>query len=108
MSGVPTISDNWILAIKLQLGEMGRVLDVAASPCNDISVAMCEHNRVFVWGRCLHYNFVVPTRTPFHCLHDAFAHLAWFSGMHQPLIVSSEEEMSITDHLRQAFDDGRN
>ena len=97
--------DNACTPVKLQVEEMGIVLDVAASPSGDISVAMCEHNRVFVWGRCLIQSIVVPTRTPFECLHDAFAHLADFGVMHQPLIVSSEEEMSITDNLRQAFDD---
>ncbi|XP_076674441.1 uncharacterized protein LOC143372273 [Andrena cerasifolii] len=98
-------TNNACTPVKLQVGEMRRVLDVAASPFSDISVAMCKHNRVFVWGQCLQYILVVPSPTAFECLHDPFAHFTLPSFMHQPLIVYSEEERGITDHLRHAFDD---
>lgn len=88
---------------------MGQVLDVAATPFDNISVAMCEYDQIFIWGLCLEQSLVVPTRTQFYNMHDAFAYSSFCTVMHQPLIVSDEEqemlEMSLTDHLRQAFDD---
>ena len=85
---------------------MGKILDVAATPFDDISVAMCEYNQIFIWGLCLEQSLVVPTRTHFDNLHDAFAYSSSCTVMHQPLIDSDEgQETSLTDHLRQAFDD---
>ena len=95
---------NSCTPVKLQMKKLGKVLDVAASPYNDISVALCQPNRVFAWGLCIDLCFP-PTRILYECLHDAFAHLARNRVMHQPLIVYSEEKRSITDNLRQAFDD---
>ncbi|XP_076669802.1 RCC1 and BTB domain-containing protein 1-like isoform X2 [Andrena cerasifolii] len=94
------------IPVKLEVEEMGKVLDVAATPFDDISVAMCECNQIFIWGLCLEQSLVVPRRSQFDNLHDAFAYASSYTVMHQPLIVSDEEqEMSLTDHLRQAFDD---
>ena len=93
------------IPVKLQGKEMGRVLDVAATPFDDISVAMCEYNQIFIWGLCLEQSLVVPTCTQFDNLHDAFAYFSSCTVMHQPLIVSDEgQEMNLMDHLRQAFD----
>ena len=98
--------DSVCFPVKLQVEEMGKVLDVAATPFDDISVAMSEYNQIYIWGLCLEQSLVVPTRTHFHNLHDAFAYSSSCAVMHQPLIDSDEgEEMSLKDHLRQAFDD---
>lgn len=85
---------------------MGRVLDVAASFCNDISIAMGEKNVIFVWGRCLEQSIRVPTYKPLKHLHDAFAFYSSRPVTHQPLIVYGEPtEASLIDCLWQAFND---
>ena len=92
--------------VKLGNHTMGRVLDVAASYCNDISVAMGEKNVVFVWGRCLEQRIKVPTYRPLKHLHDAFAFYSSRCVTHQPLIVYGEStEASLIDCLRNAFND---
>ncbi|XP_029051357.2 RCC1 and BTB domain-containing protein 1-like [Osmia bicornis bicornis] len=98
--------DRFARPVKLVKHEMGRVLDVAASYCNDISVAMGERNVVFVWGRCLGLRIRVPTYTPLKHLHDAFAFYSSRRVTHQPLIVVGEpKEASLIDWLWNAFND---
>ena len=85
---------------------MGRVLDIASSHYNHISVAMGEGNRIFMWGECLGQIITVPTLITVASLHDVFAHYASPSVMHQPLLLYGEEpDMSLTDYFRNAFDD---
>ncbi|XP_043798332.1 RCC1 and BTB domain-containing protein 1-like isoform X1 [Apis laboriosa] len=90
---------------KLEVPEMRRVLDIATSYYNCISIALCEGNRIFMWGQCLGQNVKVPTLTPLKCLYDVFAFYALPAVMHQPLIFHSDEESNLIDSLREAFDD---
>lgn len=91
---------------QLAVKEMGRVLDIASSHYNYISVAMGEGNRIFIWGECLGQIITVPTLVTEASLHDVFARYASPSVMHQPLVLYGEElEMSLTDCFRNAFDD---
>ncbi|KAK2577032.1 hypothetical protein KPH14_011991 [Odynerus spinipes] len=96
---------NACVPVKLSVPEMGRVSDVAALHYNHISVAIGEGHKVFMWGQCRGQSITVPTSTPLAHLHDALACYASPSVMHRPLVLYAEEEMSIVDCLRQAFDD---
>lgn len=84
---------------------MGRVSDVAAVHYNHISVAISQDGPVFMWGQCRGQSVPTPTPTPFTNLHEALASYATPSVMHTPLKLYSEEETSILDCLKQAFDD---
>lgn len=84
---------------------MGRVLDIAASHWNNISVAMGITYEIFVWGQCLGMSIIIPIATPLRRLHDAFACYASPSVMHQPLILNREEETNLMDSMKKAFDD---
>ncbi|KAK1124707.1 hypothetical protein K0M31_006071 [Melipona bicolor] len=91
---------------QLAVKEMGRVLDIASSHYNHISVAMGEGNRIFMWGECLGQIITVPILVTVASLHDVFARYASPSVMHQPLVLYGEEpDMSLTDYFRNAFDD---
>lgn len=91
--------------VQLEVPEMRRILDIATSYYNCISIALCEGNRIFMWGQCLGQNVKVPTLTPLKCLYDVFAFYALPAVMHQPLIFHSDEESNLIDSLREAFDD---
>ena len=85
---------------------MGRVLDVAVSFRNSISVAMGEKNVVYVWGYYLGQCIRVPKYTPLKHLHDPFAFYSPGRIMYQPLIVCEEPtEASVIDCLWNAFND---
>lgn len=91
---------------QLAAKEVGRVLDIASSHYNHISVAMGEGNRIFMWGECLGQIITAPTLINVASLHDVFARYASPSVMHQPLLLYGEEpDMSLTDYFRNAFDD---
>nr|XP_034175491.1 RCC1 and BTB domain-containing protein 1-like isoform X1 [Osmia lignaria] len=104
--GIANQHDSVSHPVELNAHEMGRVLDVAASYCNDISVAMGEQNEVFVWGRCLEKLIRVPTYRPLKHLHDAFAFYSSRCVTDQPLVVYGEPtEASLIDCLWNAFND---
>ncbi|XP_054004464.1 RCC1 and BTB domain-containing protein 1-like isoform X2 [Hylaeus anthracinus] len=98
---------DWNVSIptKLEVPEIGKVLDIATSSYNNISIAMAVNNRVFMWGQCLGQSIKIPTLTPQKCLHDALACYAWPSVMHQPLILSNEKRVNLIDCLKESFDD---
>ncbi|XP_060815883.1 uncharacterized protein LOC132907131 [Bombus pascuorum] len=102
--GLNTDSNVWTPR-KLQIPEMGRILDIATSHYHHISLAMCEGNRIFMWGQCLGQSIKVPILTPLKCLYDALAYYAFPPVMHQPLIFHNDEEANIANSLRNAFDD---
>lgn len=84
---------------------MGRVCDIAAVHCNHISAALVEGGKIFMWGHCRGQSVTTPTLTPLLYLHDVFACYATPSVMHEPLVLYGQDETSILDYLKQAFDD---
>ena len=84
---------------------MGRVTDIAAVHNNHISIAIGHDARVFMWGQCRGQSVTTPTPTPFANLHEVLAAYATPGVMHTPLILYYEEETSILDCLKYAFDD---
>ncbi|XP_076757246.1 uncharacterized protein LOC143427199 [Xylocopa sonorina] len=97
---------NSCIPNKLEIQKMGRVMDIATSYCNSISVAEGEDNQIFMWGQCLEQSIIVPTLTSLEYIHDVFACFASSSVMHEPLILRGEEEdLGVADSLREAFDD---
>ncbi|XP_043284859.1 RCC1 and BTB domain-containing protein 1-like isoform X3 [Venturia canescens] len=96
---------NSCVPVKLNVPEMGRISDVAAVHYNHISVAITHDGQVFMWGQCRGQSVPTPTPTPFTNLHEALASYATPSVMHTPLRLYSEEDTSILDCLKQAFDD---
>ncbi|TGZ51677.1 RCC1 and BTB domain-containing protein 1-like [Temnothorax longispinosus] len=85
--------------------EMGRVSDIAALHYNHISIAVAEGGRVYMWGHCRGQSITTPTATPFSNVHDALACYGSPSVMHKPLILHPNEESSILECLKTAFDD---
>ncbi|CAK9828726.1 RCC1 and BTB domain-containing protein 1 [Anthophora retusa] len=90
---------------KLEVPEMRKVIDIAATNSNQMSTAMDMGNRIYIWGRCRGLYIYVPTVTPLRCLHDAFACYGNPTVMHQPLILHDDDETNLTSSLRKAFDD---
>ncbi|XP_026670745.1 RCC1 and BTB domain-containing protein 1-like, partial [Ceratina calcarata] len=90
---------------KLEVPKMGRVYDIAACWCQDISVAMGEANRIFIWGYCLNKDIEVPTLTPLRCLHDSFAFYKSRINICHLLIVNDEKETNVMGGMEEAFDD---
>lgn len=91
---------------KVQATQLGRALDVACSHFCDISVAMGENNRIFIWGHCMENCLTVPTLVSVENFHVAFACFSTYRGMHQPLILRGEQQhLSLADCFRQALDD---
>lgn len=85
---------------------MRRVLDVATSHYNHISIAMAEGNRIFMWGECLGQSITFPVLTTLGSLHDVFARYASPRVMHQPLVLHDEEpDVNLIDCFREAFND---
>ncbi|CAL7941032.1 unnamed protein product [Xylocopa violacea] len=93
--GLNTDSNVWTPK-KLVAPEMERVLDVAASHYNHISVAMGKDNQIFIWGQCLGQSIKVPMLTQLRRVHDAFACFASPSVTHQPLVFHNDEETNLT------------
>ncbi|XP_012274821.1 RCC1 and BTB domain-containing protein 1 [Orussus abietinus] len=83
---------------------MGRISDIAALHYNHISVAVGQGGRVFMWGQCRGQSVTLPTPTLLLTLHDVLACYASPSVMHRPLLYA-EQEMSVLDSLREAFND---
>ncbi|CAK9798777.1 RCC1 and BTB domain-containing protein 1 [Anthophora quadrimaculata] len=90
---------------KLEVPEMRKVIDIAATNSNHMSTAMDVGNRIYIWGHCRGLYIYVPTVTPLRCLHDAFACYGNPTVMHQPLILHDDDETNLTSSLRKAFDD---
>ncbi|XP_074111220.1 RCC1 and BTB domain-containing protein 1 [Cotesia typhae] len=91
--------------VKLTIGDMGRVSDIAAIHCNHISAALAEGGKIYMWGQCRGQTVTTPTVTPLLHLHDVLACYSTPSVMHEPLVLYAEDETSILDCLKQAFDD---
>lgn len=91
--------------VKVTMTEMGRVSDIAAVHYNHISVAVGQGGCVYMWGQCRGQSVTWPTATRLSHPHDALAFYATPSVMHKPLFLNAEEETSILDCLKQAFDD---
>ncbi|XP_031850186.2 RCC1 and BTB domain-containing protein 1-like isoform X1 [Nomia melanderi] len=92
--------------VLLKIPNVDRVLDIAASCCNYISVAVGEHNDIFIWGLCLGQAILTPLLTSLKNVHDVFACYATTKVMHQPLILSDvKAEKDLMDCLKEAFDD---
>ncbi|KYN38601.1 RCC1 and BTB domain-containing protein 1 [Trachymyrmex septentrionalis] len=79
-------------------------VDIAALNCSNISVAVSEEGRVYVWGNCHGESIVTPTVTPFSNMHDAIARYGP-SVMHEPLILYANGEPGILESLKTAFND---
>ncbi|KAF7997404.1 hypothetical protein HCN44_005975 [Aphidius gifuensis] len=102
--GVGTKS-NTCVPVKLSVPEMGRVCDIAAVHSNHISAALAEGGKVFMWGQCRGQVITTPILTPLLYLHDVLACYSTPSVMHEPLVLYGNDETSILDCLKQAFDD---
>ncbi|XP_076290802.1 RCC1 and BTB domain-containing protein 1-like isoform X1 [Lasioglossum baleicum] len=97
----------------IALPRLLKVLDMGASNCANISVAMGMDHQIFIWGKCLEQSITIPTLIPVDSIHDAFALYASPRAMHQPFVVGDEEKkeegdveiMNIMDHIGAAFDD---
>ncbi|XP_018048391.1 PREDICTED: RCC1 and BTB domain-containing protein 1-like isoform X1 [Atta colombica] len=79
-------------------------VDIAALNCSNISVAVSEEGRVYVWGNCHGEKIVTPTVTPFSNMHDAIARYGP-SVMHEPLILYVNGGSDILECLKTAFND---
>ncbi|XP_076633725.1 RCC1 and BTB domain-containing protein 1-like isoform X1 [Colletes latitarsis] len=93
------------VAIPMKLLGMEKISDIAASPYNNISLAMGECKRVFMWGQCLGQCIKHPVLTYETSLHDACVRYAWPSVMHRPLVLDNTWEGNLIDDLKEAFDD---
>lgn len=97
---------NGFSPVQLVIEETRRVIDIAATHHSHISVALVEGNRIYIWGSCLSQSILVPTLTRLEYLHDAFAMYSTPQVTYKPIILyDEEEEMSLADCFRQAFDD---
>ncbi|XP_001600404.1 RCC1 and BTB domain-containing protein 1 [Nasonia vitripennis] len=96
---------NACTPIKLNVTEMGRISDIATLHYNHISVAMGQGGKIYMWGQCRGQSVTSPMATPLPHIHDALACYATPSVMHQPLVLHAEEEVGISESLRNAFDD---
>ncbi|CAK9828724.1 RCC1 and BTB domain-containing protein 1 [Anthophora retusa] len=98
--------ENTLSPVKVVFPEMGKILDMAASHYEHISVAINGCRKIFIWGRCLGQIVTFPTVTHLECLHDALACYAPPRIMHESLIVYNEEESTnLVDSIREAFND---
>ncbi|KAG5338370.1 RCBT1 protein, partial [Acromyrmex charruanus] len=79
-------------------------IDIAALNCSNISVAVSEEGRVYVWGNCHGEKIMTPTVTPFSNMHDAIARYGP-SVMHEPLILYANGGPGILECLKTAFND---
>ncbi|KAG5306665.1 RCBT1 protein, partial [Acromyrmex insinuator] len=79
-------------------------IDIAALNCSNISVAVSEEGRVYVWGNCHGEKIMTPTVTPFSNMHDAVARYGP-SVMHEPLILYANGGPGILECLKTAFND---
>ncbi|XP_018392811.1 PREDICTED: RCC1 and BTB domain-containing protein 1-like [Cyphomyrmex costatus] len=95
---------NWYEPVVIE-HQMGRVLDIAASYCHDISIAIGKEGRLYVWGYCHGQTVMTPIVTPFSDVHNAIASYATSNIMHKPLILNGNEELGILKCLKTAFDD---
>ncbi|XP_076669800.1 RCC1 and BTB domain-containing protein 1 isoform X2 [Andrena cerasifolii] len=91
--------------VQLNIPSIRRVLDVAATHYNNISVAMGDDNLVFIWGHCLGQCIAVPTLTPHRCLYDALACYATPNVMHKPFELCNTDTTNLTVRIGEAFDD---
>ncbi|XP_018360145.1 PREDICTED: RCC1 and BTB domain-containing protein 1-like [Trachymyrmex cornetzi] len=85
--------------------KMGKVSDIAAVHCQNISIAIGEEGYVYIWGNCRGQKITIPTATTFSNMYDALACYGSPSVMHKPLILYSDEEPSVLECLGNSFDD---
>ncbi|XP_018392774.1 PREDICTED: RCC1 and BTB domain-containing protein 1-like [Cyphomyrmex costatus] len=84
--------------------KMGRVFDIAADHCKQISIAVNKEGRVYIWGLCRKNSITSPIATPCLNVHTAFASYTSPAVMHEPLILNANEELEILKDLKIAFD----
>ena len=90
--------------VQLKMPSIGKVLDVAATHYNHISVAMGEDKRVFIWGHCLQQRVQIPTLTSHRCLYDALACYATPNVMHKPFELRDTKATVLPAYMNEAFD----
>ena len=82
-----------------------RIVDVAASHYNHISVGVAQDGRVFMWGQCHRQSVPTPTETPFRGVNEVMAAFATVAATVGPLAAEDEAGPSVNEALAAAFDD---
>lgn len=86
-------------------GDVGRIVEIAATHYGHISAAVTENSTIYMWGQCRGQSICEPIPMPYASLHEVFACCATPSVMWKPITVSCDRGTSVTESLSNAFDD---
>lgn len=86
-------------------GDIGRIVEIAATHYGHISAAVTENSIVYMWGQCRGQSICEPIPMPYASLHEVFACCATPSVMWKPITVSCDKGTSVIESLSNAFDD---
>ncbi|KHN86034.1 RCC1 and BTB domain-containing protein 1 [Toxocara canis] len=84
---------------------LGRVIEVAAIHACNITVAVNQSGKVYMWGQVRGQTANSPVETQFGCIDDAFACFASPAVACRPIQFEAGRRSTILDAIRVAFDD---
>ncbi|CAH1401548.1 unnamed protein product [Nezara viridula] len=87
------------------LEDIGRIVDIAASHYCNISAAMSQNSKVYMWGQCRGQIVLQPILTPYNSLHEVFACYSTPSITYKPLTVAWDHGTKVYDSIKSSFDD---
>ncbi|XP_073971825.1 RCC1 and BTB domain-containing protein 1-like isoform X1 [Rhodnius prolixus] len=100
-----TATKSNVFAPEQILQNIGRVVDIAASHYSNISAAMTQNSRVYMWGHCRGQVVSDPIFTPFTSLHEVFACFGSPPITYKPVTVALDVGVKVEDSIKAAFDD---
>uniref|UniRef100_F1L139 RCC1 and BTB domain-containing protein 1 n=1 Tax=Ascaris suum TaxID=6253 RepID=F1L139_ASCSU len=84
---------------------LGRIIEVAAVHACNITVAVNQSGKVYMWGQVRGQTATCPIETHFGCVDDAFACFASPPVACRPIQFEAGRRSTILDAIRVAFDD---
>lgn len=87
------------------LEDIGRIVDIAASHYCNISAALTQNSKVYMWGQCRGQIVLQPILTPYSSLHEVFACYSTPSITYKPLTVAWDHGTKVYDSIKSSFDD---
>uniref|UniRef100_A0A914WLK2 BTB domain-containing protein n=1 Tax=Plectus sambesii TaxID=2011161 RepID=A0A914WLK2_9BILA len=85
--------------------ELGRIVEIAAVHSCNITAALTQSEKVFMWGQVRGQSIGIPIETRFAATDDVFACFACPSVAWRPITFATVHRNAVQDAIRVAFDD---
>ncbi|XP_076041418.1 RCC1 and BTB domain-containing protein 1-like isoform X2 [Oratosquilla oratoria] len=85
--------------------DIERIVDIAATHYCNLSAAMTQSSKVYMWGQSRGHCVVTPLETPYTSLHEVFAYWGCPAVTFEPFHVTMTTQSSLAQAMALALDD---